>query len=128
MAPAHGNGAPAASVPDTSSAPRDWLAPPATMAIAAVDAPPIMLSVEVCQPLPNSALTSPASNSLTSPVVVDATAAVVAAVAFVRSSRTPRFQTATMSRVAVMSAVGSPETSTRSARSPGAMRPRSRRL
>ena len=44
-----------------------------TIAIAAVDAPPIMLSVEVCQPLPNSALTSAASNSLTSPVVVGAT-------------------------------------------------------
>jgi hypothetical protein len=83
MAPAHGYGAPAASVPDTSSAPRDCFAPPATVAIAAVEAPPIMLSVEVCQPAPNSARTSAPSKSLTRPVVVGASAGAAGAVGFV---------------------------------------------
>ena len=42
-----------------------------------------------------------------------------------RSTQTPRLQTAMMARVAVMSAVGSPSMSSRSARRPRAILPRS---
>src|SRR6185369_15144977 len=44
-----------------------------------------------------------------------------------RATGFPPFQMRTMARVAVMSLSGSPVTSTRSARRPGAMRPRSLR-
>ena len=110
IAPAHGNGAPALIVPFTSSALREPLAPPEITVISAVDFPPIMPSVEICQSLPNSARGAPDSKSLTTPVFVGASGAAVSGGAFGLSTRTPRFQIATMSRVAVMSRVGSPAT------------------
>ena len=57
MAPAQGNGAPALIAPVISSAPCGPAAPGFTTVIFASEAPPIMLSVEICQPVPKAAVT-----------------------------------------------------------------------
>ncbi len=127
MAPAHGNGEPGLMAPLTSSAPADPAAPGLVSCIRASEAPPNSVSVDTCQPSPNSEDGSAPSKSLIFPAIT-ASARCASVDAGCRSSRTPPFQMATMFRVAVTSLVGSPSTSSRSARRPATMRPRSDRL
>src|SRR5215213_1360209 len=106
-APAHAYGSGPTIVPPITSE-------PSATDNATVDLPPAMESVDSIQPAPNFEVIVPSSKLLISP---DCTAGLEAACTFdsamrfanaARSKATPPFQMPAMSRVAVMSFVGSP--------------------
>ena len=120
IAPAQRVGKPLATTsPAISRHPLLPCAPPGAIFRMTVDFPPIERSVQAIQPAPNRLSGFSCSKSLTSP------SSEAAARKVVRSAGTPSFHTPAMSRVALISVIGSPFTKSRSARLPGAIVPRS---